>query len=81
MSAQYPAGVLHLHQEIASASAGKASEHVLMAHCFNDTLPSGGLARGLAACRWRSGNDFRAHGVSTAENFDAMTSFFETYCI
>ena len=26
--------------------------------------------------RWRSGGDFTARGVSTAENFNAMTSFF-----
>ena len=32
---QYPAGALHLHQEIASAFARKASEHsVLMTHCL-----------------------------------------------
>ena len=90
---QYPASVLHLHQEMSGNSLSLCWKGI-RAQRFNDTLPSGGLAEvwrrsgfndtlpngGLAEVWPGSGGDFTARGVSTAENFNAMTSFFETYC-
>ena len=70
--------------KIASASAGKASEHSVLMTYYLAKLPSWGL---LALWWWfytgRSGGDFTLCGaqrVWMAENFNAMTSFFETYC-